>query len=823
MERWANFVSQHPWRIVLGWLLLTVALIAAAQTAGGELTDAFSLPGAESQQAQDLLAREFPQQSGVEVKAVFHAPRGGLDSPDARHAIDDFRQRATRIHDVNQVSDPWMSPGDISRDATTALVRIRYGAFGRELDSDDVQSLLDLGDAPREAGLTVEFSGAPVRELETQERRLAELVGIGFALIVLLLAFGSVLAAGMPVITALVALALGTMLILLAATRLDIVTLAPMFGAMLGIGVGIDYALFVISRFREQLAAGLEPPEAARIAVTTAGRAVAFAGLIVVVALLGLFFIGIPLIANLGLSAAFVVLLEMLIAISLLPALLRLVGHRIDRFSIPGLRYSAGGERGLWYRFSHLVQRRSWLWLAAAAALLIVCASPLLSIQIGSGDDGNLPERYTSRRAYDLIADAFGPGVNAALIAVTEQRPGASPEALMRARAALASVEGVAAVAPPRVNDNGAAAVFVIVPATPPQAQETRDLVHRLREQGAPAAAGAFGGGISIYFSGLTAVSEDITSRMTDRLPIFFGVVIGVSVLLLMMAFRSIVVPLKAALMNMLAISASIGLLVAIFQWGWGLSIVGLDKTGPIESFLPMFMFAILFGLSMDYEVFLLSRIRERWLQTGDSAESVAHGIGASARVITAAAAILAAVFLSFAIFGTERAVKQFGIGMAFAIVVDATVVRLVLVPALMQLAGRANWWLPSWLDRLLPNITIDPPLETLPPPEPAFVPPPSPVERRSLPWRKLEPSEELPPAPPPLEPSPDSAPPPEPVPQPPPEPQPEPVPLLATQPTANGRGLFVWAALGAFTACAFTIGLRIGSAWAAARTAARR
>ena len=487
---------------------------------------------------------------------------------------------------------------------------------------------------------------------------------------------------------------------------------------------------------------------------------------------------------------------------------------------------------------------------------MIACAVPLLSIEIGTGDDGNLAERHTSRRSYDLIADAFGPGVNAALLAVTEQRPGASPEALMRVRGSLAAVDGVAAVAPPQINAAGSTAVFVIVPETPPQAQQTRELVHRLREQGAPAAATAFGGGMSIYFSGITAISEDITSQMMERLPIFFGVVIGVSILLLMMAFRSIVVPLKAALMNMLAISASIGLLVVIFQWGWGLGLVGLDKTGPVESFLPMFMFAILFGLSMDYEVFLLSRIRERWLATGDSAESVAHGIGASARVITAAAAILAAVFLAFAIFGEERAIKQFGIGMAFAIVVDATVVRLILVPALMQLAGRANWWMPRWLDRLLPNLTIDPPVQPSPPlaptlaaaspaalpvvpsvkPSPApLTPAPAPaaalpvaeparIERPPLPWR--EPLQALEPvaAPPIVKPPPPPLPP-----EPPPAPTSAPTGAPAAEsvaaiPTAASSGpLLIWAALGAFAACAFTAGMLIGSAWAAARGAARR
>ena len=805
MQRLADFVARHPRWVVLGWVVFTVVLAIAAQTAGGVLTDAFSLPGAESQRAQDVLAAEFPEQSGVEVKAVFHTPDGQVSGPGVPESIAAFRRGAALIEDVNAVSDPWTSPGDISRDGRTALVRVQYGRLGRELDEEHVQALLDLAEAPRPAGLVLEFSGQPVRELETQETRISELVGIGFALVVLLLAFGSVIAAGMPIITALVGLAIGTILILIAAAQLDIVTLAPLFGAMLGIGVGIDYALFVISRFREQLAAGYDVPDAVRISVLTAGRAVSFAGIIVVVALLGLFFIGIPLVANLGLSAALVVLMEMLIAITLLPALLRMVGRRIDRFSIPGLRYAAGGERGRWYRFSRRVERRPWLWLTGATLLLLAITAPLLDMQLGVADDGNVPERYTTRRAYDLIAEAFGPGVNAALIAVSEHRSPAAAQELEQIRASLASLEGVAAVPPPRVNDARTAAVFVIVPTAEPQAPETHELVRRLRNQSVPAAIGAIQTETAIYIAGLTALLEDLRERMMQRMPIFFSVVIGVSVLLLMMAFRSVLVPLKAAVMNMLAISASLGLLVLIFQWGWGLSLVGLDKTGPVESFLPMFMFAILFGLSMDYEVFLLSRVRERWVQTGDSAESVAHGIGASARVITAAAAILAVVFLSFAVFGEEHAVKQFGIGMAFAIIVDATVVRLVLVPAFMQLAGRANWWMPQWLDRLLPNVSIDPPPQTLAPPPVREAPAPAPAAAQpvlSWPLPSAPEPETQPSAP---QPAPPAA-----------EPDPEPPPA---EPTPTLRGLVSWAALGALTACAFTIGLLLGSAWAGART----
>ena len=835
MERWAGIVSRHPRRIILAWVVFTGFLLLFARSFGGELTDAFTLPGAESQRAQDLLSEVFPSEAGIGVHAVFRAPSGSIDQPRYRQAIEAFQRRAARVDEVVAVENAWETPGSIAPDGRTALVNVRYGAFGRELDSAHVQKLLDLAEAPRAQGLIVEFVGEPVRELETEEARLAEIVGIGVALIVLLLAFGSVLAAGMPIITALVALALGTVLIVLAATQLDIVTIAPMFGAMLGIGVGIDYALFVISRFREQLGAGQPVSEAVRIAVNTAGRAVAFAGIIVVVALLGLFFIGIPLVANLGLSAAFVVLMEMLVAVSLLPAMLRLVGHRIDKFSIPGLRYTAGGERGRWYRFSRRIERRPLLWLGAATAILVLLAVPVVDMQIGVADDGNLPDRYTSRRGYDLIADAYGPGVNATLIAVTQQAPGASPEALERVRRSLARLDGVASVLPARTNEDSSIAVFTVFPTSAPQAPETRRLVERLRDQGAPGATQAFGSEMVLYVSGRTAVHEDVTARMLQRLPIFFGVVIGLSILLLMMAFRSILVPLKAALMNMLAISASLGVVVIVFQWGWGISLLGLDRTGPVESFLPMFMFAVLFGLSMDYEVFLLSRVRERWIETGDSAESVAHGIGASARVITAAAAILAAVFLSFAFFGQERTIKEFGIGMAFAIIVDATVVRLVLVPAFMQLAGNANWWMPAWLDRILPNISIDPPLKPIDaPPGPVAIPARPPLmEPAPAPWTAAADQRDRSPSPvwgsqrdrPPatveqvsseLIDEPAAA-----QPQLAAAPEPEREQRPADQPEGEAltvRGLVTWAAFAALTACAFIVGLLLGSTWTTQR-----
>ena len=712
MERWSVFVAEHPWRVIFLWIVTIILAAMAVRSWGGSLTDSFTVPGTESQAALDLLVERYPARSGSELLAVFHRADGTIQEPSVQRAMTEFARQARSIDEVAAVDLPGVRPGNVSPDGRTAIVRVVFDKLANNLDTENIGNVIRIGETYRTEGLQIDFGGEPVREYETEPPGTSELVGLAAALLILIVGFGSIIAAGMPIVSALVGLGLGTVGVLLAAAYLDISTIAPTFGAMLGIGVGIDYALFVIARYREQLAAGVDPREAARASVTTAGRAVAFAGSIVVVALLGLFAIGIPLIANLGLAAALVVLLEMLVAVSLLPSMLVLIGRRIDRFSIPRLRYTAGGEHGRWYRFSRRIERRPWLYLVIASGILIAFMIPAFDIEMGVSDDGNRPTTYTSRRAYDLIATGFGPGVNGALFAMVDNPSGPlQPGELERVRHALMQDEGVAAVLPPDLSANGETALIPVIPTTAPQQVESRELVSRLRESAVPQALQSVSPDTRILIAGSTAAFEDVTTKLVSRLPYFFVIVIGVSILLLMMAFRSIVVPLKAALMNMLAIGASIGFIVAIFQWGWGLSLIGLDRTGPIESFLPMFMFALLFGLSMDYEIFLLSRIREHWLETGDSGESVAFGIGASARVITAAAAILIAVFGSFAFFGDERAVKEFGMGMAFAIFIDATLVRLVLVPAFMQIAGPANWYMPQWLDNILPGLTIDPPI----------------------------------------------------------------------------------------------------------------
>ena len=708
IDRWARLLVRRRWWVIAAWAAALLLLAFSFQRWSGELTDTFSLPDTESQEALDLLAERFPSEAGSETRAVFHARTGAIADLSVQAALDQFIAGAARVPGVVRVSDPRLSPGDVSPDGRTAIVRVAYAERAHKIEQGRIEDVVDLGAALRTGALQIEFGGEPIREIERESPGRAELVGIIAALIILLIGFGSVIAAAMPVFTALIGVAIGSILIFLAANAMSITTFAPAFGAMLGIGVGIDYTLFVIARFREQLAAGQSVEQAVRVSVGTAGRAVAFAGVIVAAALLGLLSIGIPIMSNLGISAAVVVFVEMLIAVSLLPAILAVIGKRVDWLSIPKLRYTVGGERGIWYRFSRFIQRAPLLWLALSTGILLALAVPALDISLGISDDGSRPETRTSRRAFDLISDAYGPGVNAVLIAVASSDSGLDPAFLERARQELARAPHAAAVLPARVNPDGDAAVFTIIPAAPPQHARTRDLVRTLRTEHVPRAMAAGAGAAELHITGATAITEDATERQISRMPIFFAVVIGISLVLLMMAFRSILVPLKAAVLNVLAISASVGFVVAVFQWGWLLPLIGLDRTGPIETFIPMIMFAILFGLSMDYELFLLSRIRERYLQTGDSSESVAHGIGASARVITAAAAILVAVFGAFAVFSDDRQIKAFGIGMAFAILLDATLVRLVLVPAFMELAGRANWWIPRWLDRALPRLTIE-------------------------------------------------------------------------------------------------------------------
>ncbi len=706
LARWGRFVVRHRGRVLIAWALLIAVIAPIALTLGSGFNDTFTLPGTDSQRALDVLQSRFPSQAGDSATLVIQADTGA-DDPAIRQRVNELLASAARIPEVAGVVSPYDDPAAISADRTIAYATVAFDQVADDLDMANAEALLTLGDQSTQPGFRVEVGGRVAAQAESVNGAgVAELIGVGAAMVILLLAFGSIIAMGLPIVSALAGLVAGFLGIMFATRFFNISSVTPSFALMIGLGVGIDYALFVVTRFRESLSHGSSVEQAVMSAIDTAGRAVAFAGTVVVIALLGLFAIGMPFIAAIGLASAIVVVFSVLVALTLLPALLAYVGHHIDRWRIPGLpTVDPGSTNTVWYRWSRVIQRRPWPFLAGAMMILVLLAAPIFSLQLGSSDDGNLPTTQHARRAFDLLEDGFGAGFNGPLTLVVESGSGVDATQLQGLSDALGTDAGVAAVGPVFANQAGDAAIISVIPTTAQQDARTDALVERLRATVIPNA--VVGTDLHIYVGGPTAASIDISSTITNRMPLFFAIVIGLSMLLLAAVFRSVAVPIQAAVMNLLSIAATYGVLVAAFQWGWGGSLLGISKTGPVDAFLPMMLFAILFGLSMDYEVFLLSRMREEYVRTRRSGEAVAHGLAMTASVIAAAAAIMVFVFGSF-IFGGDRIVKEFGLGLAVAILVDATIVRLVLVPATMELLGDRNWWFPNWLDRLLPKLNVE-------------------------------------------------------------------------------------------------------------------
>jgi len=695
LHRLGRWCVVHRKRVVLLWLGAVVVLAALSGRFGGEYADDFRVPGAESQDALDLLREEFPEASGATALVVFHAEDGDvLRGPRAeavQAAVDDMR----RLDGVSGVVDPTTQP---SPDGTTLLASVQYDVELSDLEKADLSRLLDAGEPARAEGLVVEVGGELPQYVEQAQTGAAELIGLGAAVVILLVAFGSVLAMGLPIGVALFGLATTTTLMLLGASVIDVPKTAPVLASMIGIGVGIDYALFVVTRHREHLHDGMTVEEAAGRATATAGQAVVVAGGTVVIAILGLAISGIPMVTTMGFGAAVVVAVMVLATITLLPALLGFAGHRIDRYRLLRTHHDHAAKESIWSRWGGVVARRPWPYLVGGLALLIGLALPLAGIRFGMADAGTVSTDSTQRRAYDLIADAYGPGVNGPFLLAVESN---DEQVVNQVVEAVRGEDGVALVAPPMISEEGEAAIVPVIPTTAPQAEGTTDLLHHLRDDVLPSI------DTPVHIGGLTAMFTDLSDLVASRLPWFVGAVVGLSFLLLMVVFRSILVPLKAALMNLLSIGAAYGVIVAVFQWGWLNSLVGLEQTVPIVSFVPMMMFAILFGLSMDYEVFLLSRVREAYQETRDNTGSVITGIASTARVITSAALIMIAAFLGF-VLSPDPVVKMTGLGLAVAVLVDATIVRVVLVPATMRLLGDANWWLPGWLDRILPHLDVE-------------------------------------------------------------------------------------------------------------------
>jgi len=692
---------------VLAWVVVALAAVTLGQTVGGETSDAFEVPGVEAQRAFDLLDDEFPAAAGTSAQLVFAADDGTLSDPAAAAAVDAALADVADQPDVGAVGELQRSPDD----------RIAYADVQYDVPSDDIRAAAfqrleaTAADAEATGAVRMELGGDLPSEAVQPELGGQEAIGLAVAVVVLLAAFGSVIAMGLPIGLALVGLVTSMGLTAVAAAVIEVNTVAPTIATMIGLGVGIDYALFIVTRHREHLVQGMSIEEAAGRAVATSGAAVLFAGTTVVIAICGLAIAGIPAVTVMGLVAALTVAVMVAIALTLLPALLGFAGHRIDALRVPGLRPGPGvagaGRETLWHRWGRQVSAHPWRYLALGAVVLGLLTAPVLGLRLGMTDNGTADESLTTRQAYDLLSDGFGPGFNGPLVLSAELPGGADgAAALAPLSEALAEDPGVAAVAPPVVADTGAAAVVRVIPTTSPQDEATVETVHRLRDDIIPAAL-ADQDGVDVHVGGQTAMWIDMSERVESRLPWFIGSVIVLSVLLLTVVFRSIAVPLKAAAMNLLSIGAAYGVIVAVFQWGWGGSLFGVEESVPIVSFLPMMLFAILFGLSMDYEVFLLSRVREEYLHRRDNEAAVIEGIAGTARVITSAALIMISVFAAF-VLAPDPTIKMFGLGLATAVLVDATVVRVVLVPATMRLLGDRNWWLPAWLDRRLPNLDIE-------------------------------------------------------------------------------------------------------------------
>jgi RND superfamily putative drug exporter len=689
--------------VLLVWAVLAVGAIGLGQAGGGQTSDAFDIPGVESQRALDVLEDEFPAAAGTSAQLVFAAEDGTLSDPAAASAIDATLAEVAGQPDVGEVGEVQRSPDD-----RIAYVDVRYDRPAEEIRDAAYERLADTMAATNQDGdVRMELGGDLPTEAAQEEPGGQELIGIAVAIVVLLVAFGSVIAMGLPIGLALVGLATSMGLITLVASVTDVNSIAPVIAAMIGLGVGIDYALFIVTRHRENLRLGMTVEDAAGRAVATSGSAVLFAGVTVVIAICGLAIAGIPAVTVMGLMAGMTVAVMVAIALTLLPALLGFAGHKIDAIRLPGMRAGAGipGRESLWHRWGRQVSTHPWRYLTAGALVLAVLAGPTLGMRLGMTDNGASPSSMTTRQSYDLLAEGFGPGFNGPLL-LSVRLGDATVEDLAPLGEAVAADPGVLAVSPPQPNDDASAAVLRVIPTTAPQDEATTDLVHRLRDDVIPQALSGTPG-TEVFVGGQRASFIDLSDKVAGRLPWFVGAVILLSVVLLTMVFRSIAVPLKAAAMNLLSIGAAYGVIVAVFQWGWLKGLVGLEETVPIVSFMPMMLFAVLFGLSMDYEVFLLSRVREEYLERGDNQEAVVEGISATARVITSAALIMISVFAAF-VLGDDPVIKMFGVGLATAVLIDATVVRIVLVPATMRLLGDWNWWLPGWLDRLLPNLDIE-------------------------------------------------------------------------------------------------------------------
>ena len=726
----ARWCIRHRLVVVLLWLLALGGVGTGAVLAGNAYSNDYEVPGTESGRATALLDRGFHGLGGDSDTIVWHTEQGSVRADAVEQRMTAMLDEVAELPGIAAVTSPYGDAGNtgntgstadaagqVSEDGRTAYATVTFDAQADDIPEAQAQALVDTAkaaEAPGEGlpdGLQVELGGTAVALTEAPGGHIAEVVGVAVAAVVLFLAFGSLAASVLPIATALVSVGIAYSGIVLLGHLMTVADFAPMLGMLVGLGVGIDYALFIVTRHRKGLKRGLSVSEAAETAVATTGRAVVFAGATVCIALLGMLILRLSFLNGVAIAASLTVVLTVAASITLLPALLSFIGMRAlsrrERRALDEHGPQLELPTGFAARWSAFVERHPKLLGAVAAVVMTVLALPTLSLHLGTSDQGNGPATATTRQAYDLIAEGFGPGVNGPLTLVAGLDGADDRVALDQLPAALSATRGVASVSPVTYNSSGDTAVLTVVPDSSPQSKATSDLVDRLRQDVLPKAEA--GTSLDVHVGGVTASYDDFAEIIVGKLPLFVGVVIALGCLLLLLAFRSIGIPLKAAAMNVAAVAAAFGIVVAIFQWGWGSELLGLGSAGPIEPFLPVIMVSVLFGLSMDYQVFLVSRMYEEWLETGDNRRAVRVGLAETSRVINSAAVIMIAVFLAFVLSG-DRVIAMFGIALAAAVALDAFVLRTLLVPALMHMLGGANWWLPKRLDRILPRISIEPP-----------------------------------------------------------------------------------------------------------------
>jgi RND superfamily putative drug exporter len=751
----ARFSVRHKRIVVFAiWIPLAIAMVFASSAIGPDFRTEMAMPQSEARQAEQLLAQVNSNQGGVSSQLVFQVSTT-IDDAEVKKAISDAIAAVDAIDQVD-INTPYAVPSQANKNRTIAFAQISVPRLN-QAELNTLGTKIKAVTAPlRASGVNVGYGGLIFQQMQLPE---TEALGILAAIVILVLAFGSIIAMGLPIGIALIGLIIASSIVGIVSNFMSMPDAVTSMVGMIGLGVGIDYALFIVTRFREALHDGLTVEESIVEAIDTSGRAVVFAGVTVIVALLGLLAIGLSFVNGLAVGMAIGVAVMIVASVTLLPALLAMVGSRIDttsraavvsltafvaagfvavfaksiaifligialavlgqlaRLVVPTLRTAIphraqnDHQNTIWWRWSRVVQHRPWISFVAASLFLIILAIPMFSIRLGFGDAGNDPKSSDVRKAYDMMSEGFGPGFNGPLYIVVTGDTVTNKDALAKFAGTLSATPGMAfaGVAPMK---SDTVALVMAYPTTAPQDEATSNLVHTLRNTIIPST------GIEARVGGFTAASVDFSDYLGQRLPFLIGIVLIVSFLLLMAVFRSLLVPLKAVLMNLLSVGAAYGVIVAVFQWGWGANLIGVGKAGPVEAWAPMFLFAIVFGLSMDYEVFLLSRMKEEFNRTGDNATAVADGVAATARVITAAALIMVCVFGAF-VLANDRQLKLFGLGMAVAVFIDATIVRMVLVPATMELLGARNWWMPAWLDRLLPKINVEGKHHTKPAPIP--------------------------------------------------------------------------------------------------------